>query len=371
MLALLAGALLLSGCGSSAGSASSSAAYHSAPTAEMVDYEEAGYGMEFAADASYFPSEPAAAPATGTSVENVENPSSDRKLIKTVNVSAETANLYRFDLYLTEQVAALGGYIESSEKYSNNSTEDALYEYIEDGKELTREEIEERSRWTNAYYNIRIPAANLDGFVREIDDKANITSQSNNIEDVTLRYVDMQSKKNALRAEEKRLGELLEEAITIEEVLAIEDKLTDIRYELESIESQLRVLENQIDYGTLHLDVHQVNRFTRIEQPRSAAERIARGFAQSVSDVTYGLKEFGIWFVIHIPYFLLLLAFGLVVFLIVRLLLRLDKGAPARRERKRQRREQERAARLARKQQQQQQKQQQQGPPQEPGQGGV
>ena len=56
--------------------------------------------------------------------------------------------------------------------------------------------------------------------------------------------------------------ELLSTAENMEDLLSIESKLSDIRYEIESYESQLRLLDNQIDYSTVHVEIFEVERMT-------------------------------------------------------------------------------------------------------------
>ena len=68
---------------------------------------------------------------------------------------------------------------------------------------------------------------------------------------------------NALLAEEARLVELMAQAETMTDLLQIEQRLTDVRYELEDITSQMRILENQVDYATIYLNIEEVRDFTQ------------------------------------------------------------------------------------------------------------
>ena len=65
------------------------------------------------------------------------------------------------------------------------------------------------------------------------------------MDDVTLRYVDVDSHKKALETEQERLLALLEKAENVEDIITIENRLSDVRYELENYESQIRLLDNQ------------------------------------------------------------------------------------------------------------------------------
>ena len=318
---LLAAMTLLSACGSSSkgsAAASQSAAYPvPAPAAAYMPEEPMEYA---AADEAYYEevglyaeAEEAlemdykASGGTQTAVIREETPvSSDRKLIRTINLEAEAYNLNEVDRFISAKVAELGGYIESENKYSGSRRGYGVYS--EEGTEEKEED-----RWTSASYVLRIPSSRLDGFVAAVDRQANIVSQSSNVEDITLRYVDMESKKTALQTEQKRLMELMEKAETVEDMIRIEERLTDVRYQLESTESQLRSMANQVNYSTVYLSVQRVNRYTVVQEPRSVGERIVQGFHESVEDVADSLQELGIWLVVNSPYLVFVAIFILVL----------------------------------------------------------
>jgi len=57
----------------------------------------------------------------------------------------------------------------------------------------------------------------------------------------------------------------------------LEKRLSDIRYELESMESQLRLYDNQVDYSTVTISIDEVNQFTPTA-PETVGQRIGSGF---------------------------------------------------------------------------------------------
>lgn len=82
---------------------------------------------------------------------------------------------------------------------------------------------------------IRIPADKLNEFVDIVGELGNVTQENESVEDVTLQYVDVESHKKALETEQARLMELLSTAENMEDLLSIESKLSDIRYEIEKL----------------------------------------------------------------------------------------------------------------------------------------
>ena len=164
---------------------------------------------------------------------------------------------------------------------------------------------------------IRIPAENLDQFVSLVGEEANVTSTSESTENVTLTYVSTQSRVQALETEQTRLLELLENAQTMEDLLTIEARLTDVRWELENYASQLRVLDNQVNYSTIHLNVWEVDEPTVIAE-RTVWQKIGDGFSENAGDMWDGLVNTFIWLITAIPYLIPLALIGGVVLLVVR-----------------------------------------------------
>lgn len=273
-LALL---LLLTGCGAK----SESAMEQAAPAATMAMPEAA---MEEYAEEEVLYDESAA--ETGSSTVMPEN----QKLIRTVYMDAETQSMTDLLEWMDARVAALGGYYEQKSVYRRGSRDDGSFYHSGD-------------------FMIRIPAENLDQFVAQVGDNANVTSTSESTENVTLTYVSTQSRVEALETEQKRLLELLENAETMEDLLTIEARLTDVRWELENYASQLRVLDNQVDYSTIHLSVWEVDEPTVIVE-RTVWQKIGDGFSENAGDMWDGLVNFFIWLITAIPYLIPLALIG-------------------------------------------------------------
>lgn len=303
---LLLLAALMAGCGSSkynsagstdAGYGAANNSFAAADTASLTEMADMNFYDEAAAAEEYYEYEEAGA---GSNAEILEenSQSSERKLIKTVDLQAETENYDVLITNLENQIVSLGGYIEYQSQYNGSS-------YA--GYDETR----------NAYMQIRIPAQRLSEFVVKIGEESNITSKEERVEDVTLQYVDLESHRNALSIEQERLLELLERAETIEDIIALEQRLSDVRYQLESMESQIRTLINQVDYSTVNLSIQEVRRLTPVEE-KSVWDKMKNGFVKSIYRIGDDIEYEMIRFVINIPYFIIWIVIIIVIILILR-----------------------------------------------------
>ena len=219
-----------------------------------------------------------------------------RKWILTVHMDLETEELDTMLAYVTERVAEFGGYLEDQSIYNGSGY--SSY----------------RSR--NADLTVRVPVEKADEFVGKVGEKANVTATSRNMEDVTLRYTATESRVKALQTEEERLLTLMEQAEDLSDLLEIESRLTEVRYELEMYTTNLRTLSNQIDYATVYMNIEEVRRYTPVEEP-TFWERIRTGFADNLEALTEAAEDFAVWFLSSLPTIAVLLVLGGLLYLIL------------------------------------------------------
>lgn len=267
-LALLLVLSLLTACG---GSSKSTAAMDYAAVEEMEMAVEAPAAMAMETGNSLTDS------GTTGSAALPEN----RKWIITVNMDAETNDLDTLMASLDAQITAMNGYVEDQTTYNGSPNASRRYRY--------------------ANLTIRIPAADVDAFTEEVAGIANVVSKNLTREDITLNYVATESKITALQTEETRLLELLAQAETMADLLEIEARLSDVRYELESYSSQLRLYDNQVDYATIYLYISEVQEYTPVAE-KTAWERIRDGFVSSLKGLKEGAVDILVWVLANSPY---------------------------------------------------------------------
>lgn len=221
------------------------------------------------------------------------NENTNRKLIKTISMNVETENFDSLLGNIKQRVAALGGYVEQEE--INGTSYYAA----------------RNNRY--ASMSLRIPNDQLESFVNEVTEISNVIWKNENVQDVTLQYVDVESHKKALQTEQDRLFELLEKAELIEDIIAIESRLSEIRYELQNYESQLRVMDNQIEYSTISLHIEEVQKLTP-QKEKSAWEKITEGFKDSLISIWKGIQNTIINFIVYLPYLIL---WGIIIIVLI------------------------------------------------------
>ena len=297
---VLAAVMMLgcAGCGAKSLSVTEDASFaEKAPQAANTAAFGGGAGILEEA-AAKIPEKESGAAGTETQDTKQQNHQTDRKLIKTVDMDVETKEFDKVLGSVEREAAVLGGYIENVETYNGSAYS---------GHKTTR----------YASLTIRIPEERLEEFLTAVSDTGHVTRRSENVEDVTLAYVDLESHKEALETEQKRLLSLLEQAESVEDIITIESRLSEVRYQLESMESQLRTFDNRIDYSTVYLYIDEVEVFSPAQE-ESVWSRITDGFMNSIKNIADGCREFGILFLIKLPYIVCAAAIAVVIVLLVK-----------------------------------------------------
>lgn len=210
--------------------------------------------------------------------------SANRKIIEEYDFRVETKE---FDVLLekiNKEVKNLGGYIEKSS-------------------------IDNDDHYRSADYTIRITQNNSLDFNNFISESSNVVHSETNTKDVTLTYVDIESRIKSYKTEQAKLEELMENATNLDDILSIQDRLTEVIYEIEAYESQLRTYDNLIDYTTINLYVVEVEKETVTEE-LSIWEEIGNNLQEGFSNVGDFMVNLFIFAISSIPYLLL---FGLPV----------------------------------------------------------
>jgi len=156
---------------------------------------------------------------------------------------------------------------------------------------------------------VKLPPKNLEPLISELEEIASYVDQKSiEAEDVTRRYIDLETRLANKRAVIKRYQELLDKAKTVEEIITVEENLRKVVEEVESMEGQFKYLQQQISRSTLHLTYYE--RLPQATNTRSFGSRIVKGFANGwhlLKDLTIGLVT--IWPI------LLILILGVVFFI--------------------------------------------------------
>ena len=177
--------------------------------------------------------------ADGTGIDidgnsSVLEPSVERKIIYTGNISARTKNFDEDYDMIMDSVKKAGGYIENAYVYGTEP-----------------EEWQDEGRY--AEITIRVPSDKFDEFIDMLKGVGETTNSSVSGRDISLQYFDIETRLENLRIREERLQELLEQAASLEDIIELERELANVSYEIQSYEIEKRNYDSLIDFSQIYV----------------------------------------------------------------------------------------------------------------------
>ncbi len=173
--------------------------------------------------------------------------------------------------------------------------------------------------YRSAYYEIRIPSDKFSAVTGLLETLGNVPHLSTNADNVTMQYRDTESRLNARRTEETRLLELMSKAETVEDLLKVESYLSDVRYEIESLESQLKNWDSLVSYSTLQLTINEVRLYSEDEKASiSYGEQLSITLSNSMKALGRFFKGLFKGIVAALPVLVILAVIAVPTILIIR-----------------------------------------------------
>ena len=198
------------------------------------------------------------------------------KLIRQAGRSIQTERFDESEAALKRLVAGCGGYFEVASVYGGGR----------------RDAYANRS----GEYTVRVPAEKYNQFLSGTGDLGYVTSKDESSEDVGERYYDTESRLKTQRTKQERLLALLEKAETMEDIISLENALSNVEYEIEMYSSELNRYDALINFSTFQIYLNEVGQVTKeVGETASLGQRMAAGFQASVRNLGQGFRDFLIW----------------------------------------------------------------------------
>ncbi len=248
----------------SAASMAAGAAERAAVNSPMAaNYSLDTMALESSADngVSAFSADDAAAAARSTD-------SASAKIIYTANLSLESKDYDAARAALDAALSAAGGYMESSSEYSA----------ADDSRSVS--------------LTFRVPQQNYESFLAAVAEAGNVTYKSQQADDVTAQYMDVETRLANLKNQRARLQQLQQQADNLSDLLEIESSLTDVQSQIESWQSQMDWYNDQVEECTVYVNLSEVSTYSPPSE--SFGSRIASAFADGWQNFVRGLQQLAV-----------------------------------------------------------------------------
>lgn len=217
---------------------------------------------------------------TGTQT-NMETPQNGRKVILNADIYMETLEYEETMASLRRSISAAGGFTASATEQAPGSSN------------------------RSATITARIPSQNYTSFMESASTAGNITYRNEYSQDITAQYMDVEARITALRTQETRLLELMAQADSMEDILTIQNQLTDVQYQIEYYTSTQRTYDDLVAYSTITITVDEVREWTP-EEPDTFGSRVL----EALRNAWHGTVDFFKGLLITLIYLLPVLIIG-------------------------------------------------------------
>ena len=145
---------------------------------------------------------------------------------------------------------------------------------------------------------IRVPVEHFEQTFQTIKSYANLVkNESQNGQDITEQYTDLEAQLRNNKAQEQRYLDILASAKTVEEILSVERELTQTRQMIEQLQGRMQYLENQTSFSTISIFLSEET-FLKIPTESFRPWQAVKEAAQALVLLGQQLITKSIWFVI-------------------------------------------------------------------------
>ncbi|MBT2519384.1 DUF4349 domain-containing protein [Streptomyces sp. ISL-90] len=232
---------------------------------------------------------PAPESKDGVATSEFDAQATDRSVITTGNVSITVDEPVESAEEAADLVEQAGGRVDSRTETPGTDTQPASASLV-----------------------LRVPSDKLEAVLDDLRELGRVNSVSLNASDVTQQRQDLDARIEALSASTSRLRQLLAEATSIADLIAIESELTTRQSELDSLTQQRDWLVDQVDYSTISLEL-----VTEEVAPDPAPDDFWSGVIAGWTALVAFLSWLGVAIGVMLPWLLALLIVAAIVVIVM------------------------------------------------------
>ena len=225
-------------------------------------------------------------------VEQADLKSSNRKIVYTGNISLQSLEYDASVKSIHDKITQCGGFIENEDTYNN----DPYWYYTERTGAAAN-----RTRRTLSL-TARIPAEKFDAFMKDLENDGQVTNTSISARNISVSYANHDASRKALEIEQKRLLEMMDKADTVEDMIAVEERLTEVERELGNEKTTLSAMDRDVDFSTVYISLEEVFEYSEKVVEVTYGERLQRAFGRAIDGFVTFWEELLLFIVETFPF---------------------------------------------------------------------
>lgn len=217
--------------------------------------------------------------------------SNSQKIIKTASIYMQTKEIDALLEKINTEISSLKGYTSSysQDKYNESGSVNAI---------------------------VQIPAEKLDEFIEFLDKAGTVTSKQISTKNITEIYTETESKIKAYETEEKTLLGILEKCESVADIITVQERLSEIRSELEALNNTKKLYDSQISYSSVELSISEVDRVKKVSD--SFGTEVWEKFKDNLYNIGQFFRSFAVFVLSASPYLVVIAAVAIIIALIIK-----------------------------------------------------
>lgn len=301
LLAFTLTAGILTGCGSASDMSNKSESAMAVTTSDYYDGGENGVAYDESAMEEEYENEEMADSDANSDFSKSENNENvkllEEKLVYHCDLNIETLEYDKSMASIKETIKKYKGVIQSESE-------------SDDGDNWYYSDYQKTRGTLHDYLEVRIPSANYSDFVAELNGVGKIVSKNTSVDNISQKYYDTTAQIEALKLQEKNLLVMMEKCETIEDMITVEKRLSEVQYELSNLTTEKRYMDMDVAYSYVNISIKEVMEYKVEKEPVKTNTFIDR-LKNVLEDTGLGFLSFleGLLFVIIalLPYIIIVL----------------------------------------------------------------
>ena len=282
-------AILISGCGSKGGNGS---AYDYSMTSETAPVEEVGYEE---AKEGYLAGNGYDEEVITEDGGEINPAASSEKLIYKGELYIETLEYKEALKEIKALIKKYEGIVEYESEYTSGSS------WYNDNAVVN----------LHSTMRLRIPTKHFEAFMSSMEGAGQITNKDTEVINITKQYNDNSARIEALETQQKRLLEMMDKAETIEDMIAVESRLTEVQTDLNLYKSQKSTMDTDIEYSTITVHLDEVRKYS--DTTKTFGTRFVEAIEDSWINFVETLGDMLIGLVHLLPYIIVIVLLVLII----------------------------------------------------------
>ena len=215
-----------------------------------------------------------------------------QKIVYTGNLSIQTLEYDKSAASIRKKIKDAGGFSEAESESDN----DYYWYNYNSGSRNTR------------YLSItaRIPSEKFEEFINSLSGDGKIMNRSVNAENISQVYANKETYKKSLEKEQERLLEMMDKAETIEDMITVESRLSEVERQLNVYKTDLAQMDKDVEFSTIYIELKEVKRYTEEVNSTTFGEELKYAFEDAINSFRNFCEGIVLFVVRNFPYLIIL-----------------------------------------------------------------